>query len=91
MMNTSLQSPGCSCLCKCRKILDVQYRKNAGKGFIDTVVDSTDLKVHGNGEWHARKHRATKRRARRKLHLAIDATSHNIVGAKLSMVNVSDD
>ncbi|TMP51694.1 hypothetical protein CWB96_22185, partial [Pseudoalteromonas citrea] len=37
-----------------------------------------------------RKHRATKRRTWRKLHLAVDATSHDIVGAELSMVNVSD-
>ncbi|WP_192992804.1 IS5 family transposase [Pseudoalteromonas citrea] len=89
-MDTSLQSPGYSCLCKRSKTLDVQYRKSAGKGFIDIVVDSTGLKVYGNGEWHTRKHRATKRRTWRKLHLAVDATSHDIVGAELSMVNVSD-
>ena len=72
------------------KTLDVQYRKSAGKGFIDIVVDSTGLKVYGNVEWHARKHRATKRRTWRKLHLAIDSTSHDVVGAELSMVNVSE-
>ncbi|RJE77577.1 hypothetical protein BGP78_00815 [Pseudoalteromonas sp. MSK9-3] len=48
MMDTSLQSPGYSCLCKRSKTLDVQYRKSAGKGFIDIVVDSTGLKVYGN-------------------------------------------
>ncbi|KAF7771275.1 hypothetical protein PCIT_a4350 [Pseudoalteromonas citrea] len=64
----------------------MQYRKSAGKGFIDIVIDSTGLKVCGNGEWHTRKHRATKRRTWRKLHLAVDATSHDIVGAELSMV-----
>ncbi|TMO67735.1 IS5 family transposase, partial [Pseudoalteromonas aurantia] len=90
MMDTSLQSPGYSCLCKRSKTLNVQYRKTASKGFIDIVVDSTGLKVYGNGEWHTRKHRATKRRTWRKLHLAVDATSHDIVGAELSMVNVSD-
>ena len=68
----------------------MQYRKSAGKDFIDIVVDSTGLKVYGNGEWHARKHRATKRRTWPKLHLAVDATSHDIVGAELSMVNVSE-
>ncbi|MBE0368184.1 hypothetical protein PAUR_a1734 [Pseudoalteromonas aurantia 208] len=57
---------------------------------MDIVVDSTGLKVYGNGEWHARKHRANKRRTWRKLHLAIDARSHDIMGAELSMVNVSD-
>ncbi|KAF7773933.1 hypothetical protein PCIT_a0281 [Pseudoalteromonas citrea] len=67
----------------------MQYRKTASKGFIDIVVDSTGLKVYG-GEWHTRKHRTTKRRTWRKLHLAVDATSHDILGAELSMVNVSD-
>ncbi|CAH9067235.1 hypothetical protein PSECIP111854_04052 [Pseudoalteromonas sp. CIP111854] len=46
MMGTSLQSPGYSCLCKSSKTLDMQYRKRAGKGFIDIVVNSTGLKVY---------------------------------------------
>ncbi|KAF7767782.1 hypothetical protein PCIT_a3873 [Pseudoalteromonas citrea] len=83
MMDTSQQSPGYSCLCKRSKTFDVQ-------NFINIVVDSTDLKVYENGEWHTRKHRATKRRTWRKLHLAVDATNHDIVSAELSMVNVSD-
>ncbi|MCF6438784.1 IS5 family transposase [Pseudoalteromonas luteoviolacea] len=91
LMDAPIHSPGYSCLCKRGKTLDVQYRtKPTSQGFIDIVVDSTGLKVYGNGEWHTRKHRASKRRTWRKLHLAIDAASHDIVSAELSMVNVSD-
>ena len=36
------------------------------------VVDSTGLKVFGEGEWKARKHGHTKKRTWRKLHSAID-------------------
>ncbi|WP_249364590.1 transposase [Pseudoalteromonas rubra] len=54
------------------------------------MVDSTGLKVYGNGEWHARKHGANKRRTWRKLHLAIDANTHQIVGAELSTISVTD-
>ncbi|MBQ4835442.1 IS5 family transposase [Pseudoalteromonas luteoviolacea] len=79
LMNAPIQSPGYSCLCK-----------PITQGFIDIVVDSTGLKVYGNGEWHTRKHRANKRRTWRKFHLAIDAASHDIVSAELSMVSVSD-
>ncbi|WP_440589555.1 IS5 family transposase [Pseudoalteromonas luteoviolacea] len=80
-----------NCLCKREKTIDVQYRtKPTTHGFIDIVVDSTGLKVYGNGEWHTRKHRASTRRPWRKLHLSIDAASHDIVNAKLSMVNMSD-
>ncbi|MEC4091797.1 transposase [Pseudoalteromonas rubra] len=41
--------------------------------------------MYGNGEWHARKHGANKRRIWRKLHLAFDENTHQIVGAELSM------
>jgi hypothetical protein len=35
-------------------------------------VDSTGIKVEGEGEWHARKHGGPKRRVWRKIHLGID-------------------
>lgn len=89
-MNTALGSPSYSCLCKRSKTLSVLYRPSTSKGFTDIVVDSTGLKVYGNGEWHTRKHHASKRRTWRKLHLAVDAANHDIVSAELSMVRVSD-
>nr|WP_275446893.1 transposase [Pseudoalteromonas sp. McH1-42] len=45
------------------------------------------MKVYGNGEWHARKHAANKRRTWRKLHLAVDTDTHQIVAAELSTVS----
>jgi Transposase DDE domain len=36
------------------------------------VVDATGLKVYGAGEWRVRKHRLSRRRTWRKLHLGID-------------------
>lgn len=39
---------------------------------IDLVVDSTGVKVYGEGEWKVRKHGYSKRRTWRKLHLGID-------------------
>ncbi|WP_196765331.1 transposase [Pseudoalteromonas luteoviolacea] len=61
LMKAPIQSPGYSCLWKRGKVLDVQYRtKPTTQGFIDIVMDSSGLKVYGNGEWHTRKHRASK-------------------------------
>ncbi|MCG7564550.1 transposase [Pseudoalteromonas sp. McH1-42] len=54
------------------------------------MVNNTGLKVYGNGEWHARKHGANKRRIWRKLHLAFDENTHQIVGAELSTISVCD-
>ena len=39
------------------------------------VIDSTGVKVYGEGEWKARQHRVSKRRTWRKLHLAVDGTT----------------
>lgn len=53
-------------------------------GPIDVVVDSTGLKVYGEGEWKVRKHGAGKRREWRKLHLAVDPDTHEIVAQALT-------
>ena len=41
-------------------------------------VDSTSIRFRGNGEWLAPKHGATRRRERRKVHLAMDAATGEI-------------
>ncbi|WP_029810064.1 IS5/IS1182 family transposase, partial [Vibrio parahaemolyticus] len=49
------------------------------------------LKVYGEGEWKIKKHATDgKRRVWRKLHLAIDTSTHEIVAAELSLSNVTD-
>ncbi|MDI5349524.1 transposase, partial [Salmonella enterica subsp. enterica serovar Kentucky] len=40
------------------------------------VIDSTGLKVFGEGEWKVRKHGKERRRIWRKLHLAVDSNTH---------------
>lgn len=42
------------------------------------LIDSTGLKVMGEGEWKVKKHGPAYRRVWRKLHLAIDADTHEI-------------
>ena len=54
------------------------------------VVDSTGLKVFGEGEWKTRLYGKEKRRTWKKLHLAIDAESHEIVGHMLTGNNTND-
>lgn len=54
------------------------------------VIDSTGLKVFGEGEWKVRQHGYTKRRTWRKGHLGIDSTTHEIVVAGASTNDVHD-
>ena len=54
------------------------------------AIDSSGLKVFGEGEWKVKKYGAEKRRVWRKLHLAVDTSTHQIVSAEISMTNVGD-
>ena len=44
----------------------------------DLIVDSTGLKVCGQGEWHSQKHGEKKRRRWKKLHIGVNAHGHII-------------
>ena len=48
-------------------------------GQLHVLIDSTGLKVFGAGEWLAERHGQRSRRGWRKLHLAVDAHSGQIV------------
>ena len=59
-------------------------------GPIHLVIDSTGLKIVGDGEWHVIKHKpANKRRCWRKLHLGVDAGGF-IVASELTESGVDD-
>jgi transposase len=58
-------------------------------GPLHLVVDSTGLKLFGQGEWNEEKHGRT-RRSWRKLHLAVDAGTGEIVACLLTD-NAADD
>lgn len=54
------------------------------------VIDSTGVKVYGEGEWKTRQHGASKRRTWRKLHLGIDEATGEILATTVSTNNMSD-
>ena len=54
------------------------------------VIDSSGLKVYGEGEWKVRLHGADKRRTWRKLHISIDADSQQITSAVVTDRDVVD-
>ena len=68
-----------------------QVMRQAGSVPIHLLVDSTGLKIFGEGEWLAQKHNTKGiRRRRRKLHLGLDLASGAIVCAALTHDNVGD-
>ena len=53
-------------------------------------ADSTGLKVFGEGEWKVRKHGAGKRRVWKKMHIAIDLETNEIVNVCLTGNKIDD-
>ena len=54
------------------------------------LVDSTGLKIYGEGEWLDQKHGVRSPRRWRKLHLGIGAGTHDIVASELTPDDVGD-
>jgi IS5 family transposase len=92
IMSITLPIPHSSTLCRRRKTLTVplRARKKAKDEPIHVVVDSTGLKVYGEGEWKVRQHGYSKRRTWRKLHLAIDGATGEILADELTGNDVHD-
>ncbi|PCS23632.1 Mobile element protein [Candidatus Enterovibrio escicola] len=55
------------------------------------VIDATGLKVYGEGEWKTRKQDKNKWRIWRKLHLAVDVSTHEVIAEEISLVSVGDN
>ncbi len=53
-------------------------------------VDSTGLKIYGQGEWLDQKHGIPARRRWCKLHLGVDGVTHEIVASELTSGNIGD-
>ena len=69
-----------------RRSADLEVASALAKteGPVTVVIDSTGLKVFGKGEWHLEKHGGTARRTWRKLHLAVDPGTGEILASALT-------
>jgi hypothetical protein len=89
LMNLELPVPDYSTLCRRAASLGITIPKRA-TGPLHLVVDSTGLKVYGEGEWKVRKHGYSKRRTWLKLHLAIDPETHEVQALVVSEPAITD-
>src|SRR5918993_1262042 len=60
------------------------------RGPVHVVIDATGLKVHGAGEWQVERHGGRGRRTWRKLHLAVDPGSGEILASELTTSEEGD-
>jgi hypothetical protein len=90
LMEVQIEIPDYTSLAKRAAKLGISLDVRRHKGAIDVVADSTGLKVFGEGEWKMRKHGKSKRRTWRKLHLAVNPQTQEIVAETLTE-NSCDD
>ena len=91
LMDVPLTSSGYSCLCKRAQTVEINYHLPSKGAVTHLVIDSTGLKVYGEGEWKQRKHGKSQRRIWRKLHLVVDARTHEVIAAEVSLESVANN
>ena len=89
LLEWELPVPDYTTLCKRARRLGVSLGRKAA-GPLHLVLDSTGLKVFGEGEWKVRQHGYTKRRTWRKLHLSVDSETQEIQAVVLSEASLDD-
>ena len=90
MMKINLPVPDHSTLSKRGKGLQVKLPKKTSQS-LNIVMDSTGLKICGEGEWKVRMHGISKRRTWRKLHVGANPEDGEIQAVLLTENSVSDD
>jgi hypothetical protein len=91
LLEVALPVPSYSTLSRRAAEVSVALGARARSGPLHLVIDSSGFKVYGEGEWKVRLHGWSKRRTWRKLHLAVDEATGEIVVAVASEAGVSDD
>lgn len=89
LMQTELIAPHYSTLSRRARSLPLSL--TAQKKMINhLVIDSTGLKVYGEGEWQVRTHGKAKRRTWLKLHISMDAATHHLTAASITDKDLLD-
>jgi hypothetical protein len=89
LLGLDLAVPDHSTLSRRAETLEVP-RPRSSSGPLHLLVDSSGLKLCGQGEWLAEKHGTRTRRSWRKLHLGVDADTGRIVASALTTNDVDD-
>lgn len=90
LMDLGLPVPHPSILSRRASSLDVVLPRMKKNEPLHVLVDATGLKVYGEGEWKVRTHGVGKRRTWRKLHIAMNASTGEILATVCTTSYVSD-
>ena len=82
--------PDFSTLSRRQKTLAVNIPYRGSQGQLHLLIDSTGIKVQGEGEWHARKHGGAKRRVWRKIQLGTDEETLEVRAVEITGSHIGD-
>ena len=82
--------PDFSTLSRRQKTLAVNIPHRGSQGPLHLLIDSTGIKVEGEGEWNARKHGGQKRRVWRKIHIGIDEETLEVRAVEVTSSDIGD-
>ena len=90
LLKIELAVPDYTTLSRRRKTLEVKLPRQSRNEPMHMVVDSTGIKVFGEGEWKVRQHGYTKRRTWLKIHVGVNESTGEIVASVVTTNNYSD-
>lgn len=93
LMRLNIEAPDYTTLCKRQKTVEIPLLVKKGKRETEglhIVIDTSGLKIFGEGEWRVRQHGKTQRRRWRKVHLAINSETQEIEASCLTKQMVQD-
>ena len=90
LLDVDVTMPDYTLLCKRSGSLSVDLAPSQSDEPKHIVVDSTGLKIYGEGEWKVRQHGYSKRRTWRKFHLGADEKTHELQAVVVTEANVDD-
>ncbi len=91
LMQINMMIPDYTTICRRQRKLKVAgFKVTRSKEPLHIIIDSTGLKVFGEGEWKVRRHGYTKHRMWTKLHIAINAENGDIIAQALTTNSVAD-
>ena len=85
LMQLDLAVPDHSTLSRRLAALDTDLPVVPKEGARHVVIDATGIKIYGEGEWKTRQHGISKRRTWRKLHLAVDERTGEVLAAEVTL------
>lgn len=90
LLEVAFPVPTYSTLSRRAATLAVELGAKRRRGPLHLVIDSSGFKIYGEGEWKVRQHGWSKWRTWRKLHVAVDEATGEIMAAVASEAGVAD-